>query len=85
MAVHSGKPLEIAEGPGPGKAGSPLEQHAATGADNQLFRFKRFQSGYYQILTKAGGALQIRDASMLDHAPVERARPTVPTTSYSPW
>ena len=71
VAVHSGKPLEIADGPGSGHAGRSLEQHAATGADNQLFRFKRCQSGYYQILTKEGGALQIRNASMLDHAPVE--------------
>jgi len=71
VAIHSGKPLEIASAPGTHQAGRSLQQHAATGADNQLFRFKRYQSGYYQIFSKDGGALQIRDASMLDHAPVE--------------
>ncbi len=45
IAAHSGKTLEIGGGPDGPPAGRPLQQNRATGADNQLFRFERVQSG----------------------------------------
>jgi formylglycine-generating enzyme len=72
IAENSGKTLEVAAGPG-AQEGRPLQQNESTGSDNQLFRFRRVRSGYYQILTKQEGqALRIRGSSLLDHAPVEQ-------------
>jgi|GEM_PF-1011834 len=77
VASHSSKFLEIAADSEPSADGNKLQQNELTGADNQLFQFKRIQSGYYQIFAKhSGKALQIKDNSLKDHAPVEQGAPT---------
>lgn len=63
IATHSNKALEIK---GASKEnGAQLQQNDSTGADNQLFRFKKVSISYYQIIAKQSGkVLQIRDASI---------------------
>ncbi len=76
VASHSGKVLEIEGGPTGLENGRLLQQNELTGADNQLFQFKRFQSGYYQVFAKSSGkVLQIKDNSLNDHARVEQGEP----------
>ena len=77
IAVHSGKALEVAPS-ADGKAKAPiLQQNERTSAPNQLFQFKQVQSGYFQITVKhSGKVLEIRDSSLMDHAPVQQGEPT---------
>jgi hypothetical protein len=70
IAEHSGKALEVPAGATTG-GGAPLQQNPPTGADNQLFRFDQVRSGYFKIVVKSTGkVLEIKDNSLIDHAPV---------------
>ena len=77
IAVHSGKALEVAPDEAGKTGASILQQNERTGAPNQLFQFKQAQSGYFQITVKhSGKVLEIRDSSLMDHAPVQQGEPT---------
>lgn len=77
IASHSSKPLEIGGGPDRSANGDALQQNESTGADNQLFRFKRVQSGWYQIVSKhSGKVLQLAGNSLNDHTPVQQGEAT---------
>lgn len=73
IATHSNKALEIKPDADIAKNGLQLQQNDSTGADNQLFYFKRVKSGYYQIIAKCGGeTLEIKKGSLKDHDTIQQ-------------
>lgn len=76
IATHSNKALEIKQVADISANGLQLQQNDSTGNDNQLFYFKRVQSGYFQITAKCSNkALEVKNGSLKDHDTIQQNQP----------
>jgi len=73
VAVHSGKCLDVAGGPGAQNDGAAVWQWSCVGVENQTWRFVPLGNGYYFIVAAhSGKCLDITGQSRANGAPAQQ-------------